>query len=150
MTTARDDLLDLFDFAWGRLRDRMAGLTDDEWRWRPVPDDDRITVRWRLDHITHTLTEERNATWLGLPADPPTDAAPETAADALARLADAYQQWRGQLTGVTDQALAAPIGKPGGWYGEATRYSFALHIVDELIHHAAEAALLRDLYAGRG
>ncbi|MDP9241462.1 MAG: hypothetical protein M3O55_12640 [Actinomycetota bacterium] len=29
------------------------------------------------------------------------------------------------------------------------RYSYALHVVDELVHHGAEAALLRDLYASR-
>ena len=30
----------------------------------------------------------------------------------------------------------------------ATGRSFVLHIADELIHHTAEAALLRDLFAG--
>jgi hypothetical protein len=29
----------------------------------------------------------------------------------------------------------------------ATRRSFVLHMLDELIHHGAEAALMRDLYA---
>lgn len=38
-------------------------------------------------------------------------------------------------------------GKPAGRYGAASRRSFVLHVLDELIHHGAEAALLRDLYA---
>jgi hypothetical protein len=33
-------------------------------------------------------------------------------------------------------------------FAGATGRSFVLHIADELIHHTAEAALLRDLFAG--
>jgi hypothetical protein len=36
-----------------------------------------------------------------------------------------------------------------GYFAGATGRSFVLHIADELIHHTAEAALLRDLFAGR-
>jgi hypothetical protein len=50
----------------------------------------------------------------------------------------------------TQESLGEPIGPVGGQYGAATRRAFALHIVDELVHHTAEAALLRDLYAGQG
>jgi len=35
-----------------------------------------------------------------------------------------------------------------GYFAGATVRSFVLHIADELIHHTAEAALLRDLFAG--
>jgi hypothetical protein len=35
-----------------------------------------------------------------------------------------------------------------GYFAGATGRSFVLHIADELIHHTAEAALLRDLFAG--
>jgi hypothetical protein len=34
----------------------------------------------------------------------------------------------------------------GGAFADSTRRAFALHILDELIHHGAEVALLRDLY----
>jgi hypothetical protein len=161
-----DDLLGLSDdFAWQRLRGRLTGLTDDEYRWEPVPDcltvravgdgtfrsdghtTDRVfsTLSWRLSHIAALLAEDRNAVWLGRP---PTTAEqhgdPGTAADALAALDAAYATWRGVLTGCTE--LGNPIGPVGHQFADDTRRAFVLHILDELIHHGAEAALLRDLY----
>jgi hypothetical protein len=62
--SAHDDVLDLFDFVWQRVRDRMRGLTDVEWVWCPTADD-RVSLRWRLAHITDLLSEERNWSWLG-------------------------------------------------------------------------------------
>ena len=38
------------------------------------------------------------------------------------------------------------VGPVGGFYADATRVGFVLHEIDELIHHGAEIALLRDLY----
>lgn len=84
MNSARDDLLELFDFCWQRFGTRTAGLTDDEWQWQPLADY-RVTIRWRLDHIAQFLREQRNGPW---------------------------------------------------------------HLVDELIHHTAEVAILRDLWPG--
>ena len=149
MKSARDDLIELFDYVWQRFRDRMDGLSDEEWRWEPVPDD-RITLHWRLRHVAEFLREARNGPWLGLSAEPD-DRRPavDSAAGALSDLDAAYARWRGQLAETTDESLARPVGPVGGAYRDATRRSFALHIVDELIHHTAEAALLRDLYAGK-
>ncbi|HEX4723075.1 MAG TPA: DinB family protein [Pseudonocardiaceae bacterium] len=145
MRTDREDIVELSDYAWGRFRDRMAGLTDDEWRWQPTKDDD-LSLRWRLAHIAHFLAEDRNGPWLGLPVAA-ADLPPATdAVTALANVDGAYALWRAQLA---DAELAQPIGAVGGPYGAGTRRSFALHIVDELIHHTAEAALFRDLYSGR-
>ena len=47
-----------------------------------------------------------------------------------------------------DEALNTPLGEAAGYFADATGRSFVLHIADELIHHTAEAALLRDLFAG--
>ncbi len=144
-----DDLVELYDYATGRLRDRLAGLTDAEWRWSPTGDD-RIGLRWRLRHISDLLGEERNWSWLGVASPVRDDVAgqPTSAEEALATLDSAVAAMR---TALLDPglALAVPIGAPAGRYGAATRRSFALHVFDELIHHAAEAALLRDLYADR-
>ena len=41
------------------------------------------------------------------------------------------------------------LGQPGGPYAEASTVDLALHVLDEVIHHGAEAALLRDLYSHR-
>jgi DinB superfamily len=166
------DLVELSDFGWRRLRERMSGLTDDEYRWEPVPGcrtvrpvadgtyrsdgpaepgDPRVftTLAWRLCHIVDFLREDRNGPWLGQAAAPRPDRTgdPGTAAEVLAALDEAYGIWRGVLVGVTEESLRQPIGRIGGWYAKSTRRSFVLHILDELIHHGAEAALLRDLYA---
>lgn len=46
-------------------------------------------------------------------------------------------------------SLGDPIGTVAGLYGATSRRSPVLYLCDELIHHAAEASLLRDLCAGR-
>jgi uncharacterized damage-inducible protein DinB len=149
MATSRDDLIDLSDYAWQRLRTRLTGLSDAEYRWEPVPNRPTVTpLTWRLGHIVDFLTEARNAIWLGLPAtESERDGDLATAAQVLDALEAAYAQWRALLDASTEESLAAPIGKPAGRYGGATRRSFVLHVLDELIHHGAETALLRDLYA---
>jgi DinB superfamily len=151
MHSSHDDLIELFEYVWQRFTDRMAGLSDAEWRWEPIADD-RVTLRWRFRHITEILRAERNGPWLGLAAEP-TGEQPDpadSAAEALSDLNAAFGQWRVLLAETTEESLSEFIGPVGGHYGEATRRAFALHIVDELVHHTAEAALLRDLYAGPG
>jgi hypothetical protein len=55
--------------------------------------------------------------------------------------------WR-RMDGLDDEALDTPLAEAAGYFAGATGRSFVLHIADELIHHTAEAALLRDLFAG--
>ncbi len=151
MNSSRDDLIELFEYVWQRFTDRMAGLSDAEWRWEPISDD-RVTLRWRLRHITEILRAERNGPWLGLAAEPTVEEPypADSAAAALRELNAAFARWRGQLDMTTEESLGELIGPVAGDYGHATRHAFALHIIDELVHHTAEAALLRDLYAGDG
>ncbi|MCO8126015.1 hypothetical protein NHL50_02205 [Acidimicrobiia bacterium EGI L10123] len=47
---------------------------------------------------------------------------------------------------VSEEQLTQPIGPVGGEYGERTRTSYVLHMLDEFIHHGAEISLLRDLW----
>ena len=111
----------------------------------------RAGDRWRLQHITDFLREERNAPWFGLVAEPVLPQAEAVdAATALSHVHQAFARWRGQLADVPEESFAEPVGPVAGRYGDATRRSFALHIADELVHHAAEASLLRDLYLLRG
>jgi hypothetical protein len=146
---ADQDVMDQFDWAWGRFSSRMRGLGDGEWAWHPVSADPRISIRWRVDHIAQTLSEDRNWLWLGVA--PPAGAVPlgpaASAAQAITAASSAYARLRGVIT--SDEVdLAEAIGPVGGPYHHSSRRSFVLHLADELIHHAAEAALLRDIYAG--
>jgi uncharacterized damage-inducible protein DinB len=148
VTSARDDLVDLSRYAWQRLWDRMAGLTDSEYVWEPVGG--LTALAWRLDHIVGFLSEDRNGPWPGQPARLLNrSGAPDSAAEALATLEAAYDTWRTVLEGTTDASLAEPMGRVAGPYGGSTRRSFVLHVLDELIHHGAEVALLRDLYRAK-
>jgi hypothetical protein len=119
----------------------------------PPPDPAPLsTIAWRLAHIITLLSSERNATWLGLEARPGAEEAPTaaTATDALASLDRAYAVFRGCVDAVTDASLWEEMGPIAGPYADATRFGFVLHQLDELIHHGAEVALLRDLYRANG
>jgi hypothetical protein len=172
MNSSRADLIELSSYVWQRFRRRMDGLTDSEYRWEPVPDCRTVrptadgtfrsdgpagqadrnvftTLAWRLCHIADLLSEERNGSWLGH-APAPRRARrgdPGTAQEVLADLDQAYASWHEFLLATGEESLGELIGPIGGLYAASTRRSFALHILDELIHHGAEAALLRDLYA---
>jgi hypothetical protein len=161
--TCRADLVELSAYAWHRLERRLAGLTDAEYRWTPVPVCRSVRARpdgtsaptappgqrpdrvhhARLAAVPHRRLPERgpHRPWLGGPGDP------GTAADALAALDAACACGRDILDGTTESSLAAPIGPLADHYGTASRRSFVLHVLDELIHHGAEVALLRDLNA---
>ena len=146
MKSADEDLLDLFDYAWTRLSKRMDGLSDAEWAWRPIDAAAEVTIRWRLAHIVEFLAEPRNWTWLGATPGPPADGAPAgSATEALRAASAAYASFRAVISN-PGADLGSQIGPVAGQFGDATRRSFVLHLADELIHHAAEVALIRDLY----
>jgi DinB superfamily len=94
--------------------------------------------------------EERNARWLG--REPTLRASSEatTAAGAVSQIDAVFDDWRAHLAALDDDALAEPLGAVAGAFASSSRLAFALHIADEYIHHAAESALLRDLYTSTG
>ncbi|NYJ74686.1 DinB family protein [Allobranchiibius huperziae] len=145
MTSSQDDIVELADHVWARFGARMSGLSDEEWAWCPAPET-RISIRWRLGHVTDMLAQERNWTWLGVraPVEGPRPD-PVGASDAMAAAEEAYTRWRA-LVVRDDIDLSTAIGAPAGEYGTATRRSYVLHVIEELTHHCAESALLRDLY----
>jgi predicted enzyme related to lactoylglutathione lyase len=150
MSTEREDLTELGRYAFGRLRERLDGLTDEEYVWQPAPG--VVGLVWRLRHIAELLTEERNAAWLGVPVppSPPSVGTADAADDALRALDAAFAAWEVVLAAAPEESLASPIGEAGGPYADSTRRSLVLHILDELIHHGAEVGLVRDLWAARG
>jgi hypothetical protein len=163
----KGDLIRLSEKAYDRLRARLDGLTDDELTWEPAPiawnvrpgDGETLwdfglapvaspvpTIGWRLVHIFDLLTEDRCALLLGLEEAEPNDfVITGTAAAAIAELERGFAMWRRTLERMDESRLGEPTGHPY-W---SDRLMFAFHIIDEVIHHAAEVALLRDLYAAR-
>lgn len=171
----KQDLLDTVDFAFRRLRDRVEGLTDEEYLWEPVEGcwsvrptgDGRFraegapltphtsapftTIAWRMCHLIDMLAGARNATWLG--GEPvgrlARDGEPGTAAEAVRQLDQAFALFRTHLTATDAARLTTAMGPVAGMYADSTQAAFVLHELDELIHHGAEVATLRDLYRAR-
>jgi hypothetical protein len=169
----KDELVGLSEYVFtARIRPRLTGTTDDEYWWEPVadcwslrPDGDGVlradgarfpdrhpftTLAWRLWHLIGCYGSTRNGTWLGLDPGPGgfggLDPAPPTADAALEVLDAAYAQWATLLRTITDEQLAEKLGPIGGEYADSTKAGFVLHQIDEVIHHGAEVALMRDLH----
>lgn len=177
-------LADQLDWHWsGQLRPRLEGLTDDEYRWEPVPgcwnvrprDESEApvqggsgenviefafpepvpapvtTIAWRLGHLVVGVLGARVAGHFGGPPyDYMTHDYPGTAAEALAQLDETYAAWQAGVRGLDEEALARPVGEAEGPWAAEPMLTLVLHINREVIHHGAEIALLRDLYAHRG
>jgi len=163
-----------FDYVWDRLLARISGLGAEEYFWEPVagcwslrqgsdgrwlldgdggggPAPDPIpvtTIVWRLGHIGGTLggfarmrfgdrTRLTNAEL----------AVPPHADEIQSFLTDHYRFWIDGLLALPEVAWFHPIGEAFGPYAEANTLDLALHVLDELIHHAAEVGVLRDLWA---
>ncbi|MFC4537022.1 DinB family protein [Sphaerisporangium dianthi] len=104
------------------------------------------TIAWRLGHVIVGVLATRNAAHFGAPA-----ASYETweyagdAATALHQLQTQLDVWQAGVRGLGEAKLGVPVGAKEP-YPEAPMADLVLHIHRELIHHLAEACLLRDLY----
>ncbi|GFG52213.1 serine/arginine repetitive matrix protein 1 [Mycolicibacterium agri] len=161
-------LADQLEFHWtNHLRPRLDGLTDDEYFWRPVPDcwtvhsDGSIdfefpepkpapftTIAWGLAHVIVGVLAMRNHSHFGgPPADYQSWPYAADANTALRQLDKAYQTWMTGVRSLTDDELDRPCGPAEGPYAEYPLSALILHINRETIHHGAEIACIRDLYA---
>ncbi len=147
MGRAGVEVLELLDHAWTRLGNRLAGLSDREWRWQPIDGEPRLSIHWRLGHLRNLFESDRTWACLGM-TDELHEVAeqPRSAAQSVAAVTSAYKQLFAALEHHVEQ-LPLEVGPAGGRYASATRFAFLLHVADELIHHAAEVGQLRDLYA---
>ena len=108
------------------------------------------TIAWRLSHILSGILGQRNASHFdGPPADYESFDYPGSASAALALLDEYYERWISHVSALSEEDLARPVGPAEGGWAEAPMATLVLHIHRELIHHLAEVALLRDLYARR-
>lgn len=132
---------------------QAAGSGDFEidWEWpepvpTPVP-----TIAWRLGHVIVGVFAMRSAGHFGAPQTSYQDwPYAGTAEQALAQLDEQYAVWAEAVRALDADALDAPCGPAEGDWGHRPMTTLVLHINREVIHHGAEIALLRDLYAQRG
>jgi hypothetical protein len=162
-------LLRGWDDAWGRLDARVAGLTDDEYLWEPVggawtvratdgvwtadwadpdPDPPPVTsIAWRTWHVASDCL----ASYLGRsPAGRPLDVTGTQwhgdAATALRDLRTAAAAFRAAVVALGEDGMWKPLGPTWGPYAADAWADLVVHAFDELAHHGAEIAVLRDLY----
>ncbi len=163
-------ILDSMDQMFGRLVDRLDGLTDDEYLWEPAagawsvrPVGDRgavdgagvrdidpapvTTIAWRLWHIALDCLDDYARRFRGDQSAAPSRWTLE-AAEAVEMLQDSWQAYRAEVAG---RDWWDPLGPDWGPWADHSVADMALHAGNELVHHGAEIALLRDLYrAGSG
>ena len=164
-------LLAQTDEAFGRLRDRLAGLGDAEYLWSPVdhgwtirqaadgrwqadyafppPQPPPFTsVAWRILHLADCkLVYHDHAFRAGTLTFPDLEA-PTTAAAALARLDQGHALLRAELAGCSEADLAREVRTNWGELWPAWRIFTTMSDHDAL--HCGELGCLRDLYRERG
>ncbi|MCC3276907.1 DinB family protein [Arthrobacter sp. zg-Y20] len=169
--------------AWhweNQARPRLAGLTDAEYFWEPVPGCWNVrprgtsmapvqggsgdftmdfafpepepapvtTIAWRVAHLLVAVLGMRNAAHFGgRPVSYEDFDYPGTAQEALELLDGYYAAWITAVSALSPGELAAPAGEAEGRWAQEPMSALVLHINREMIHHLAEIALLRDLYA---
>ena len=176
MADVASSLLSAFDQVWGRFLGRLDGLSDEEYFWNPVPDcwsvrrgDDgrwRIdgdggdggpanapvpppvtTIAWRIGHIGLTFIGYGDRLFADGRVTLNDVEFASSATEAVAFLGDTYQgYWREGIGTLGPDRWWRSIGPAFGSYAHLSTADVALHVLDELTHHAAEIGLLRDLY----
>jgi hypothetical protein len=108
------------------------------------------TIAWRLGHILVGVLGVRSAAHFGGPAVNYQDFDyPGTADAALALLDEYYERWVQGVRSLGIEGLDRACGPAEGPYADRSMAALVLHINREMIHHLAEVALLRDLFAHR-
>lgn len=108
------------------------------------------TIAWRLAHvIVGVLGARVHSHFDGPEADYLTWEYAPTAAGALDQLDTMHTAWVDGVRRLDDWALCSAVGEAEGPWAGRPMIDLVLHIHREVIHHGAEIALLRDLYARR-
>jgi DinB superfamily len=109
------------------------------------------TIAWRASHLTEMLAMRADHTVGSRSLTKDSYVVQGDAEGAVAALAAAVESWRGTLLASDDAALDT-VGHSTYPYGSDAEESF-IDIVwwvnQEVLHHGAEIALLRDLYGAR-
>jgi len=116
---------------------------------RPHPWPPPVTsIGWRINHVTKTLAGRADHTDGTHTHTEQADEPQGTAAGAITHLTAALEAWRATLLGADDAALDT-VGYstyPNGSDAEEPFLDVVWWMNQEVVHHGAEIALLRDLY----
>ena len=168
-TSVERVLLDSMDDMAAQLVTRLGGLGEAEYLWEPVPDcwsvrvgpdgavadlGDRdadpapmTTIAWRLWHLASDCFAIYTARFRGEPFEDDDLAWTLDPVEAVRRFEASWSDFRSVLTGHDD--WFAELGPGFGPWHRHCVADFAMHASNELVHHGAEIALLRDLYRGQ-
>jgi hypothetical protein len=164
-----------WDYVVGVLTDRLAGLTDDEYLWRPASDvwtvrpnpdggrnlvDTEVwapigepapprTIAWSMGHLGSGVAIR--ADWLvgAHTAEGDDFDWPLTADAGIRFMFEGLARWRNGLATMSDVDLDT-VGRsayPGGLDPDLPLIEIVWWVAKELIWHSAEIWFLRDLYA---
>ena len=168
MADIGNSLTKAFDYVWVRFLGRLEGLSDAEYFWEPVPGCWSVrqgtggrwamdggtapepapvtTIAWRIGHISMALAGFADSLFGAGTLRPQDVEIAPSAADVAGFLQASYRPWRKGIAAIGEPGWWQPIGPSFGPYAEDSATDLALHVFDELVHHAAEVSLLRDLY----
>jgi hypothetical protein len=118
------------------------GAPDSPW---PPP---LTTIAWRLDHLSETLIGRSSHLGSDRTFTRATYESPADAAGAIAQIRQAAADWRRSILQVdeSDYDRTGLSSYPYGSDAEETFPSIVWWMNQEILHHGAEIALLRDLY----
>lgn len=168
MKALHDDVVALFDHVFARATHRLDGITDAEYLWEPAPgcwtvrdgsldgegqlvDHPPVTtIGWRICHVADAIARHPLHGLLKAGFSPSAREFPTSASAGVSYLTRSYAEWRALLDDVDDSLWLSPLGPDAGPFSDSTALALVLHNADELIHHLAEVALLRDLFRHRG
>ena len=173
MVALSTSVIEAFEYVHERTVDRIRGMGDEEYFWEPVegcwslrqnecgrwlldgeggggPTPDPVpvtTVAWRLGHIGGTVGgfarmrfgDGRRLTSEDLDV-------PRSATEVGPFLDGHMETWLSGLRGLDEADWSEPLGESFGAYARSTTLDLAMHVFDEVVHHAAEVGVLRDLW----
>ena len=146
------------DWHWReQLRPRLNGLTDEDYRWEPVPGAWNVRPRGTGTAPIEVGAGEFTIDFAMPEPDPPPVT---TIAWRLGHIivgvlgmrvashfgGPPFDYATHDYAGDAATALAQPCGPAEGPWAEHSMAELVLHINREMLHHGAEIALLRDLY----
>ena len=140
-------LLALWDTSVAMLLERLEGVGDAEWTWQPAPS--LRSLSWTAIHLGELGTLRSDWT-TGSHSLRHTDLTwPETAVEGVAAMKAGLDAWRATLGQVDDAHLDRVGGSafPDGLDTGLPLIDICWWNTRELIHHGADMATVRDLYA---